>query len=655
MTEKVYIIGIILILTVLWGCQDQEQTESTGDPVTANLAFSVSHASGRETRLTNAVVQETGYRGLKVLGMIPFAISGDEDEVSRTDRPLRLLSEATSTSYPKSGNYGAFYLFQSYIMMRGTNAFLVYGKAPDATPPSGVSSKAYYGSLVAPEPTGFINPDLNTLSFCPDPIHDDTAAPVEAQLLAGYLTSIANATTEGGVTWGKTKDPILKEQFLDFIGLQTDGNMLMAGSSANIIAYINAWYEDIYRLDVSEQSPLTDEGKALKTAILARIQENPYTMTIGEGENEKTYQLILNASDTGNDWELSGFKKKEGDLEEVSINYPASMGLPDGAAALRWAKKTTTEEEEYEFIPQTQTTPMDNINSINRYCYPAELYYYVNSRIDTSDGQVTTADYAGADQWEEGDNSGNSVLKKYEHKKGSVTGSTQSVAIQKPLQYAVGRLKMSMQAETTYQNGNGDWCLQDAKKEKWVPLTKNATNSFPLTGMIVGNQHPVGFDFKPLLDGNGQETHVDDSFIYDSQMQNETSSASYYYLTTTKETIPSTLVLQSYDGEEVIIMLEFRNNSGEKFNGVNGVIYPGTKFYLVGKINPSDVKNPANVPEEVKGRVFTQDYVTTVDTKVKSLENAYSVMPDILGGRLEIGVQLTTDWIQATTTHVIMR
>lgn len=645
MTEKVYLIGIILILTVLWGCQDQDQTESTGDSVTANLAFSVSHASGRETRLADEVVQEkkneqgnVQYRGLDILAMIPFAISGDGDEVSSTDRPLRLFGEATSTQYPKSGNYGAFYLFKSYSMMRGTNAFLVYGKSSplNASFTSAVERKHYYGSLVAPEYTDLINPDLNTLSFCPDPIYDDVAAPVEAQLLAGYLTSIANATTAGGITWSNTTDPTLKPLFMNFIGLRNDGNMLMAGSSDNIIAYVNAWYEDISDL---QEGNLTAEGIALKDAILHCItgtSENPCTITIG------ATRMTLNASGTGKDWELTGFKKKEGNFDEIGFDYPASMGLPDGAAVLRWAKNTTTEE--YEFIPQTQTTPMDNINSINRYCYPAELYYYTNSCIDTSNETVDIDSY-NKENWD-GDGG---VLTLYENKKWFVTGNTQSVAIQKPLQYAVGRLKMSMRAKHTEYDG----FLQDAVGD-WVSLINindASKNSFPLTGMIVGNQHPVGFDFKPILDENDQESHVEDSFIYDSQMKN---GASDYYLTTDKTNVPSTLVLQSYDGEEVTIMLEFRNDSGRKFYGLNGVIYPGTKFYLIGKIKPGDAEVSAIVPDDVKQRVFTQDYVTTVGTIVESLENAYSVMPDILGGRLEIGVQLTTDWIQATTTNVVL-
>jgi hypothetical protein len=50
--------------------------------------------------------------------------------------------------------------------------------------------------------------------------------------------------------------------------------------------------------------------------------------------------------------------------------------------------------------------------------------------------------------------------------------------------------------------------------------------------------------------------------------------------------------------------------------------------------------------------VFTQDYTTTMSMSVTSLAKAYTCMPDLLAPRLEIGVQVVTKWIQATTTNV---
>jgi hypothetical protein len=312
--------------------------------------------------------------------------------------------------------------------------------------------------------------------------------------------------------------------------------------------------------------------------------------------------------------------------------------LPDGAAALRWAVK----DNAYQFVPQTETTTLASINNLPRFCYPPQLFYYVNSRINTSDEDINTSYYSNLTKWEGEDGL---LAQCYKNENGQVTGNTKAVAIKQPLQYAVGRLKMSMIATTS-----------DLKDGANKPVTWNAT-SFPLTGIIVCNQHPVDFNFKPLLTA-GAASHADDCFIYDTQV------GTNCYLKTTEVVIPSTLVLQSYDtgegtnkdeAEEVTIVMEFRNDSGQKFKGKDGIIYEGTKFYLIGRINPEEANSSNPIPENAQGRVFTQDYVTTINTQVASLANAYNVLPDLLGGRIELGVELTTKWIQAETTNVILQ
>jgi hypothetical protein len=52
--------------------------------------------------------------------------------------------------------------------------------------------------------------------------------------------------------------------------------------------------------------------------------------------------------------------------------------------------------------------------------------------------------------------------------------------------------------------------------------------------------------------------------------------------------------------------------------------------------------------------VFTQDYVTTLEMTVseKALANAYSVMPDLLAARMEIGVLLVPKWNVIMPTNV---
>ena len=614
----------VLLAQALSSCSLIDEPETIGDgSVNASLAFMVSSAERNSTRMSDAVVQEgeNTYRGINILSVTPFAINGE----TFANHDWKIVNSDVSTWQlgdisPVSVTTPTFYLYNSYSLTIGVNAFLVYGRActDNIGVPNGVKSKAYLGSLILPNnlTTPDFTPDLVNMRFTLEPISSQSV-PAKAELLAAYLNDIAKAkTAENGVSWKDTTVPKLKEFFQFFTGQQTAESMVLAGSSANVMAHVNALYDKVSALSFETNS----EGDLLRTDILNRIKTNTAGLTLTTDE--------------------------AGKLTGLSVDYPACVYLPDGAAALRWVEQ---EDHTYKFEPRIDTSTMDNINNISRFSYPAELFYYVNSRIDTSNRTVGEEVYNSSPNWA-------AVCSQYEYQTGTVTLDTKSVAIHDPLQYAVGRLKMTMKAETTTEK------LKDAAGRD-VPLTNPTTNksSFPLTGVIVCNQHPVDFNFKPVL-VNGVASHVHDCFIYDNQVKN---GDNYYYLTTTtsEQNIPSTLVLQTYDtgegndkkgAEEVTIVMEFQNDSGQAFEGKNCIIYPDTKFYLIGKVDPLEATSAGAAPEAV-GRVFTQDHVTTVNTKVQSLANAYNVLPDLIGGRLELGIELVSSWVQAETTNVILK
>ena len=612
----------VLLVQALCSCSLIDEPETSGGgSVNASLAFMVSSADRNTTRMSDAVVQEgeNTYRGINILAMTPFAIDGETFadngwKIVNTDVSALQLGDVS----PVSLSTPTFYLYNNYSMTIGVNAFLMYGQAgtDNIVVPSGVNSKAYLGSLVLPD--NLTTPDLVNMRFTLESISSQSA-PVEAELLAGYLTSIAN--TSG---WSSTTNSKLQEIYLFFTGQQSAESMVIAGSSVNVVAHVNALLD---KLNQTTYENGTAEA-TLKESIISNIEKTSYSKTIDKTSHTMTL--------TFDNHQLKGF----------NFIYP-NIGLPDGAAALRWVKSETTSE--YEFEPRIETTTLDNINNISRFSFPAELFYYVNSRIDTSNRTVGEYVYNNSTNWAD-------VCSQYQYQPGTVTVNTRSVAIHDPLQYAVGRLKLSMIAETATET------LKDAAGEG-VPLTNPTTSksSFPLTGVIVCNQHPVDFNFKPVL-VNGAASHVDDCFIYDSQVKK--SDNTYCYLTTTEESnIPSTLVLQTYDTgegndkkgpEEVTIVMEFLNQSGQAFAGKNCIIYPDTRFYLIGKVNPLEASS-ANAAPEAVGRVFTQDHVTTVNTKVSSLADAYNVLPDLIGGRLELGVELVSSWVQAETTNVILK
>ena len=93
--------------------------------------------------------------------------------------------------------------------------------------------------------------------------------------------------------------------------------------------------------------------------------------------------------------------------------------------------------------------------------------------------------------------------------------------------------------------------------------------------------------------------------------------------------------------------LEFVNDSNNDFRGADGIIFRGTKFYLVGTIDVTGGQS-----EDYKNRAFTKNYITQGTVKISSLKQAYPYLPDLLDPRLEIAVKLVPEWIQSTTTNV---
>ena len=202
----------------------------------------------------------------------------------------------------------------------------------------------------------------------------------------------------------------------------------------------------------------------------------------------------------------------------------------------------------------------------------------------------------------------------------TVRSDTKAVAVQNPIQYGVAKLDLTLTGMSAI--------LKDAKN---VTVDDASMSTLPLTGVIIGGQHTVGYNMKP----QGEQTDVDGRFIYEKTIIDGNKT--------------STLVLQSYDNEKVPILLEFQNDTGHAFTGKDGIVYPGTRFYLIALIDPADKKE---VGKDYTNRVFTQDYTTTMSMSVTSLAKAYTCMPDLLAPRLEVGVQVVTKWIQSTTTNV---
>lgn len=588
---------MLLLVAMLSGCASEKaETEAPVPPVVIDeptepepisLLFACAPANTNQamTRLAENVVQSGNiFRNISNFRFIPL-----QDNVisnSQIDEPSEFIDK-TAVRY-----YHSAYCY----MERDVNGCLVYAKAVDLDKGTPEATSIYNGSLNAVIPEHEQSTD--EIYFEPVSIYGDvTAIPEEAWTLANALTAVVNDSHNEGNTlvWKTSTNSILRNLFQRF----TNNGADLPGSAASV----KQWMLDLARsADKYIDSDLSAIG-ANEKALLETIET-----------------VATNAA---------------ADITVTPTSYPRDINLPDGAAALRWMEVEEQDGENVvkvnKFVPQMQTTTLDDINSVSRFVYPPALYYFVNSGLWTSNSKIEFDDYKNKSTWKAAvENDPNAVETLFQNG-GTIQSSTKTVAIADPLQYAVAHLTMEVKAgAASLEYGAGN--------ENTIDISK-----LTLKGVIIGGQRPVDYQFKPV---DNSEFNV--NFVYDSQVSSSTP------LTTTGDTY-HTLALQSYDGENINVILEFEYSDAEGTEGfkcLNGYVYPGTRFYLVGEVKLD--ANAVNETDDYKKRVFTQDYTTTIQMTVQSLEKAYNVLPSLLSNSLEIGVMITPKWFSAKPSEPVV-
>ena len=336
---KTHIINILyglLLGMVMASCASNDdvvewvkQPTDTTTPVAreVELLVSIGDRAMKSRRSPMLTHRAATFNGMELLVAIPYHTDGDPVDV--TDEPLIDLVGADQDNLTKENETEKYntYYVDRCQLMTGTDRMLVYGRATPVSPDSTINGKLYKMPTIRTK-TENITFSLASIRSTTEP-HDD------AKALAAYMTKIANSTG-----WSTTEDPTLKSYYMDFIRSKGEGGGLMSGAAANIKAFVAALKELL-------------EGRtdAVSTAIKNNI-----------------------------------------DGTDISGNtYPSSIGLPDGAAVIRW---TGTE-----FEVRTTTTTLDNINGINRYTCPAELVFFADSPIRTSETEVKKTDYQVVEQF----------------------------------------------------------------------------------------------------------------------------------------------------------------------------------------------------------------------------------------------------------------
>ena len=552
----------------LTGCKDGKN-EPKAPQVTTDIAVALPGQVGGPKRMPSGTVQISGAsdfatNGMNGITLVPFGPSAVVTTASVRLGENIVLGEIGSTQDYSSATNAKAKVFTGKSVPQGTSAFLFYGVSGKSG--SDFETGALTQSL-AGEPSAFTF-TLKKINSNASAITDDDAY----KGLIAYLNTVANANN-GTKAWK------------DYTASDNEGlyELFQTYSSAKALSSfgVRRMMEDMYK------SLMSNTSDAMAQAIKDSIKLAKYATVDGEGN------LTLATA-------LQGF--------------PGNVNLPDGAIGIAYSGGAFDGNAAHAY-GALELAPVD------RYVYPAQLWYFANSRIKTS---TTTkeASYTGAANWD-------AILGVYEKDNSSVNTKTRSVALKNPVQYGVARLDVKVKTK------ENDY-LVDNNPVTSANHIDNPASGWQLTAVLVGGQKHVGFDFTPDSYAGGDNNSY---IIYDKTM-----TSTIYAVTSDYSAANSTLVLETAKDDDIYIALEFLNNSTKDFYGYDGIVPAGAKFYLVGKLDANDATDAALIAAGKKKCVFAQDFTTLARVSIKDLKNAYSTIPDLRAPSLEIGLSIDLEW-----------
>ena len=530
---------------------DNTGTTPTGEVVKTQFAINVPY-SAPGTRMTGDNTQNnSNFLGMTNVRLVSFDGAPASTQTFLSIIPLTDISGISSTASNK--------IYNDVNVPVGTDNFLFYATAPMTDKFAKGSIKATLDGVSTRDAIRF---ELETAK--------GTDTGNEGQALLSVLNGVAQVQNWSD---GADVDDELKALYTTFITLK-------AGSATSIEAALENLYNTVDR----------------------------WANETGETASKTVAQAIRTAITNGGTFTVSGASAPY-DVT-TTLTYPENINMPDGAVRLTYNSGSKT----FSYDDAGNLTGLSTFDN-DKVCYPASLYYFINTDIATSNSTevtwpTTTNEWTNSAPWASG--WGNTV-----------NATTRAIALKKNIQYAVANMKLTVKCATGALKDNGT----DDNPAVYVTVP---AAGFPVTGVLVGGQPTaVDWQFAPTA------SNAFDYTVYDKvtgvAAQNNVASGTNYTLL-----LPNTATTAA----TVNFAIELENNSGVEFRGQDGVVPVGGKFYLVGQLNPDDkdvsgVENP---------QVFMSDYTTTVNATIKTLENAYNTIPDLRATKMKLGLSVDLTW-----------
>lgn len=556
------------------------------------------------TRMSDVNTQHNNnFLGLQDMQM--YAFEGEAAGITSTSTSTKSITLGTSGNAPSKDDISTSTtswrsIYRDIEIPLGTKSLILYAKASRTTTGSSNEKTDFQaGSLTNPYKTANDETQLSNLNFSLNKIHETDNFATEGAVILNALNTVAQTKitpTEG-----------------------TELEWANVGTSNIGTANERDALEERYNNFISATA-----GSANSVRLLITDLKNVITGSGLENDQAMANQIVTNCKTA---------------LDKLtSKTFPRDLNLPDGVAQVRWDGNS----KEFHFVAATGvsvgTTVANTGNNINftEITYPAELAYFVSSPVKTSENEITAASKLPSYQdWV-------SDTYTWEGYDDEVKHRTRFVALKKPLQYGVACLQSKVSCKTAALADNA----QKFGFKTDNTINVNSTKDFKVTGILIGGQPlSVAWNFEPASTVNTNDfkyTIYDQHVDYGNNVNTTGTSNNYTLVFDNKD---------AHNNSKVYVTIELENKV-ENFYGAEGLIPKGSKFYLVGELNPNETNtNIANKPEGID-HVFVKDHTTIANFTITNLKNAYNHIPDMRTSKINVGLAVDLSWQEGITFNV---
>lgn len=580
-----------------------------GQVVKTQFVINIPYAgneSGGNARVSTRMTAENTQNNNNFLGLKDMELFAFENEpgTPNANTPTKAINLGKSGYASSRDEWRSIY--RDVAIPVDTKYLVMYARASKDNANSGTKSEFEAGSLTNPyadNPTTILG--LDKLNFELNTIHTSDDFNSKGENILKALNLVANTSID--ITEGESTSNI------QWAAIGNNSNI----GTQNERTALQERYDEFVKMKAGSANSVRLLITDLKKVIVGK------GLSDTEEGKDMARKIVSNCDDA---------------LNLISTNtFPRNLELPDGVAEVEW----NANDNKFNFVKATNTTVTtgNNIN-FTEITYPAELAYFISSPVKTSQDEITAVqhlpDYTkwttGTADWTTG------------NYKNVVENRTRFVALEKALQYGVACLKSTIKCES-------NTLIDNAQKFKFDDNNSiTVDNNFKVTGILIGGQpKKVSWNFEPAADMNSTDFKYT---IYDRNMngtiyakdKNETATSNYTLVLDNKET---------NNKNNVYVTIELENNA-ESFYGAEGLIPKGSRFYLVGQLDPNastGVNKPSGSAETLD-HVFIKDHTTIANFTIKNLQKAYNHIPDMRTSKINVGLAVDLKWQDGITFNV---